>query len=320
MQNKDVMQEQAWQEEGRGPGREQHAWEGQRWRQCQHCGWWRQKCQHCGEREPQCSCAFHPPARLLDDLLCECCGDLQCPCGQWGPSELPAPQVHRSWTTLPSFLWWLGGGQVLVVGDGDFSFAAAAVTAASLHGGDLSRLTATIEQTEVQTDKSSVRGRDTQCSSRCLAADNVARLRDRGARVSFGIDAECESSLQSMNLDFDSIIFNYPYCYGDGYRSGDEGSRELVKNFLRCAQCVLRPGGRIQLTLHVARDHVPGHGEPRQFVRWDVEGHARRVGLELVKPPHADKTSYVPRDGDGLSGWFNAGEVLCFARLGVRGV
>ena len=142
---------------------------------------------------------------------------------------------------------------VLVLGDGDFSFAEAvlrrAPQAEAAHGGKLALVATSLDSIETLRGKYGAEAMDRRLS----------RLRDRGAIVEHQIDAtDLHPSLQRMQVqvprgDFDCIIFQFPLGAPAASREEFETSavpadlrtRHLIWATLRGAAEVLAPEGEL---------------------------------------------------------------------------
>jgi 25S rRNA (uracil2634-N3)-methyltransferase len=91
--------------------------------------------------------------------------------------------------------------RILLLGEGDFSFAAAL----ALLWGDASFMVATAFDDEAAT-----------LSKYATASDNIETLRSLGASVAFGVDATrldaAAAVVRQAKKGFDRIIFNFPCC------------------------------------------------------------------------------------------------------------
>ncbi|XP_075029006.1 ferredoxin-fold anticodon-binding domain-containing protein 1 isoform X4 [Calonectris borealis] len=100
---------------------------------------------------------------------------------------------------------------VLLLGEGNFSFAASLCGAAGTH------VVATCYESE---EEVSGRGR---------AAESIRRLRERGAEVVFSVDCtKLKDYFLPEKREFDCIYFNFPHC---GRKAGVVKNRELLARF-----------------------------------------------------------------------------------------
>ncbi|XP_064326833.1 ferredoxin-fold anticodon-binding domain-containing protein 1 isoform X2 [Phalacrocorax carbo] len=106
--------------------------------------------------------------------------------------------------------------RVLLLGEGNFSFAASLCGAAGTH------VVATCYESE---EEVSGWGR---------AAESIRRLRDRGAEVVFSVDCtKLKDYFLPEKPEFDCIYFNFPHC---GRKAGVVKNRELLACFFRRSQ------------------------------------------------------------------------------------
>jgi len=156
--------------------------------------------------------------------------------------------------------------KILVVGDGDFSFAHGLVRH---RGGQGAGLTLTSYDSEKQ-----VLGKYK------TAKDNLAKVKAAGAAVLHGVDATNLGKTFGAGSagQFDRIIFNFPH-------SGSQRvhiNRELLHNFFLSARNHLRPKGQAHVTLKMR----PPYSE------WQVELQAKRAGMASVRVLHFDQKQF----------------------------
>ncbi|EYU27490.1 hypothetical protein MIMGU_mgv1a021265mg, partial [Erythranthe guttata] len=174
--------------------------------------------------------------------------------------------------------------QMLLVGEGDFSFAASLATAF----GNASNIVATSLDSQVML----LRKYPTEAANVCL-------LKDKGCTVIHGIDATTMSQHPSlMHLKFDRIVFNYPHA---GFTRNEQDSyqislhKEVVRGFLRNGREMLTRRGEIHVT----------HKTSYPFTEWGIEELGREVGLVLTEKAAFSISDYPgyenKRGGEGSS-------------------
>uniref|UniRef100_A0A0G4GFW3 25S rRNA (uridine-N(3))-methyltransferase BMT5-like domain-containing protein n=1 Tax=Chromera velia CCMP2878 TaxID=1169474 RepID=A0A0G4GFW3_9ALVE len=158
---------------------------------------------------------------------------------------------------------------VLVVGDGDLSFAASLVH----HVDSPSCLTASVYESQKQFLRL-YGGAENRDAPGML---NLRRLEHFGAKVKFGIDA---TNLHLMREEFDCVIFNFPYPIegppGPNRRIHldafwDECALLLRLYFESASKALTYPDGEVWTSL-----------VNKQFSMWRLEEGARSAGLEVV--------------------------------------
>mmetsp|Transcript_28961 Transcript_28961/g.97671 ORF Transcript_28961/g.97671 Transcript_28961/m.97671 type:complete len:332 (-) Transcript_28961:30-1025(-) len=144
---------------------------------------------------------------------------------------------------------------ILIVGDGDFSFALGLVQ----HRGSGAGVTATSFDSAVAQSKkyAGVQAR-------------VASLKEAGCAVEFGVDARALSKLTEKleTKKFDRIVFNFPH-------SGEQRvhvNRALMSDFFESAKTKVTP---VEGAIHVALRWIP------PYSLWGVESLAKEQGLKL---------------------------------------
>ena len=173
--------------------------------------------------------------------------------------------------------------RILLVGEGNFSFACALVT---LLGGDGERVTATAyDNAEVLRQKYSD------------ASENIRKLSDSGAAVHLGVDATELETSGVLERNYDLVIFNFPHV-GLGIKEQNDNihvNQALIKAFLLSAIDVVHAQGLVCVTIK--------KGEP--YDSWKVA----RIGIGLpdvklktaVEFSAKDFTSYTHRRTSGHS-------------------
>ncbi|KAJ8347545.1 hypothetical protein SKAU_G00261340 [Synaphobranchus kaupii] len=165
--------------------------------------------------------------------------------------------------------------EVLLVGEGNFSFSAALCQAA----GDSVSVTTTCLQSE-----------DVARQQDC-ADDNLQRLKDCGAEVYFEVDCtrltECETLSQRL---FDCVIFNFPHC---GRKSGVKKNRNLLAKFFHNCVQVLTQSGEVHVALCNGQGGTPVDKPIREWHNsWQAVAMAAEAGLILSDICPFDRDKY----------------------------
>ncbi|NXE55006.1 FDXA1 protein, partial [Casuarius casuarius] len=136
------------------------------------------------------------------------------------------------------------GRRVLLLGEGNFSFAAALCGAAAA-----ARLVATCYEGEEEV------------AGRALAAENIRRLRGRGAEVLFSVDCtKLKDYFSPADGAFSCIYFNFPHC---GRKAGVVKNRELLAQFFSSCAEVLAEKGEVHVALCNGQGGTPAD-QPRR--------------------------------------------------------
>ncbi|OAY71381.1 Uncharacterized protein ACMD2_27058 [Ananas comosus] len=191
--------------------------------------------------------------------------------------------------------------QILLVGEGDFSFSLSLATSF----GSASNIVAT-----------SLDSRDDLVKKYCKAQSNLNSLRERGATVLHGIDATTMKLHTDLKMwKFHRIVFNFPHA---GFKGKEDDPqvirvdsalllspvilpsilcfslhRSLVMGFLSNASDMLRPYGEVHIS----------HKTAGPFKRWNPEELASKASLLLVECSDfriGDYPGYNNKRGDGF--------------------
>ncbi|XP_073061766.1 uncharacterized protein At4g26485-like [Primulina eburnea] len=176
---------------------------------------------------------------------------------------------------------------ILLVGEGDFSFAASLARAF----GHASNIIATSLDTKEEL-----------AVKHPTAAQNLETLENMGCTVIHGVDAStmCEQPRLKNRL-FDRIVFNFPHA-GFDYREHHiiqiELHQDVVRGFLRNAAMMLkiRENGEVHVT----------HKTSYPFSEWEIEKLGKQAGLEFIEAAEFrlwDYPEYLNRRGG--NGTFN---------------
>ncbi|CAL5073745.1 unnamed protein product [Urochloa decumbens] len=180
---------------------------------------------------------------------------------------------------------WLGQysstQSILLVGEGNFSFALALATAFGSG--------ANLVATSLDTDEA-LRSKYNRAES------NIMSLKRLGATVLHGIDVErMKFHADLKNRRFDRIVYNFPHA---GFKGKEyevhmiKLHKKLVNGYFRNACCLLRPCGEI----HVS------HKTGASYEKWNLEGIAAKFSLILAEKvgfQKADYPGYNQKKGDG---------------------
>ncbi|KAM6159168.1 ferredoxin-fold anticodon-binding domain-containing protein 1 [Rhynchocyon petersi] len=155
--------------------------------------------------------------------------------------------------------------RLLLVGEGNFSFAAALNETLDPK---TTRLVATCVQ------------RPTDLARDPVAGENLQRLRRRGAEVRFGVDCtHLADAFELHERKFDRIYFNFPHC---GRKAGVAKNRELLAKFFRSCADVLAEAGEVHVALCRGQGGTPADNPRREWHNsWQVVAMAALGGLIL---------------------------------------
>ncbi|GFP90972.1 uncharacterized protein at4g26485 [Phtheirospermum japonicum] len=151
--------------------------------------------------------------------------------------------------------------RILLVGEGDFSFALCLATAF----GDASNIVAT------SLDSEEMLG----LKYNGAAAANIALLKDKGCTILHVVDA-CSMSLhpQLKHRKFDRIVFNFPHA---GFIAREHDSYQIslhqnvVRGFMRNGCNMATEKGEVHVT----------HKTAYPFSKWEIEELGQEAGLKL---------------------------------------
>ncbi|XP_035411719.1 ferredoxin-fold anticodon-binding domain-containing protein 1 isoform X1 [Cygnus atratus] len=152
--------------------------------------------------------------------------------------------------------------RVLLLGEGNFSFAA------SLCGDAGTSVVATCYESE---EEVSAWGR---------AAENIQRLRERGAEVMFSVDCtKLKDYFLPAKREFDYIYFNFPHC---GRKAGVVKNRELLAHFFHSCAEVLTEEGEVHVALCNGQGGTPADQPRREWHNsWQIVAVAAGAGFIL---------------------------------------
>ncbi|XP_074417417.1 ferredoxin-fold anticodon-binding domain-containing protein 1 isoform X2 [Larus michahellis] len=161
--------------------------------------------------------------------------------------------------------------RVLLLGEGNFSFAASLCGAAGTH------VVATCYESE---EEVCGRGR---------AAESIRRLREGGAEVVFSVDCtKLKDYFLPEEREFDCIYFNFPHC---GRKAGVVKNRELLARFFHSSAEVLTEEGEVHVALCNGQGGTPADQPRREWHNsWQIVAVAAGAGFILsnVRPFKAE--------------------------------
>ncbi|XP_027759312.1 ferredoxin-fold anticodon-binding domain-containing protein 1 [Empidonax traillii] len=165
----------------------------------------------------------------------------------------------------------MGLRRVLLLGEGNFSFAA------SLCGARGTHVVATCYESEED------------ASRRGGAARSIRRLRESGAEVVFSVDCtKLKDYFSPEKREFDCIYFNFPHC---GRKAGVVKNRELLARFFRSSAEVLAEEGEVHVALCNGQGGTPADQPRREWHNsWQIVAVAAGAGFILsnVHPFNAE--------------------------------
>ncbi|NWT03250.1 FDXA1 protein, partial [Mionectes macconnelli] len=165
----------------------------------------------------------------------------------------------------------MGLRRVLLLGEGNFSFAA------SLCGAEGTHVVATCYESE-------------EDASRCGgAARSIRRLRESGAEVVFSVDCtKLKDYFSPEKREFDCIYFNFPHC---GRKAGVVKNRQLLARFFCSSAEVLAEEGEVHVALCNGQGGTPADQPRREWHNsWQIVAVAAGAGFILsnVHPFNAE--------------------------------
>ncbi|XP_004585109.2 ferredoxin-fold anticodon-binding domain-containing protein 1 isoform X1 [Ochotona princeps] len=166
--------------------------------------------------------------------------------------------------------------RLLLVGEGNFSFAAALSEALDSN----SCLTATCLQ------------RLADLSQDPVAQENLQRLRRRGAEIRFGVDCtQLADAFEPHHRGFDRIFFNFPHC---GRKAGVAKNRQLLAKFFQSCADVLAEEGEVHVALCRGQGGTPADKPQREWHNsWQVVAMAALGGF-ILSDVHPFSCEAVP--------------------------
>ncbi|XP_008063779.1 ferredoxin-fold anticodon-binding domain-containing protein 1 [Carlito syrichta] len=154
--------------------------------------------------------------------------------------------------------------RLLLVGEGNFSFAAA--LSETLDPGTCLTATCLRRPADLARDP--------------VTRENLQRLRERGAEVRFGVDCtQLANAFELHDRTFDRIYFNFPHC---GRKAGVARNRELLAKFFQSCADVLAKEGEVHVALCRGQGGTPADKPQREWHNsWQVVAMAALGGLIL---------------------------------------
>nr|XP_027786548.1 ferredoxin-fold anticodon-binding domain-containing protein 1 [Marmota flaviventris] len=158
----------------------------------------------------------------------------------------------------------MGPRRLLLVGEGNFSFAAA--LSETLDSSVC--LTATCLQHPAELARDPV------------AQENLQRLRERGTEICFCVDCtQLANAFEPQDREFDRIYFNFPHC---GRKAGVAKNRKLLAKFFQSCVDVLAEEGEVHVALCRGQGGTSADKPQREWHNsWQVVAMAALGGLIL---------------------------------------
>ncbi|XP_057551187.1 ferredoxin-fold anticodon-binding domain-containing protein 1 [Hippopotamus amphibius kiboko] len=166
--------------------------------------------------------------------------------------------------------------RLLLVGEGNFSFAAALSETLDPN----TSLTATCLQ------------RPADLARDPAAQENLQRLRERDIEVRFGVDCtQLADAFELQDREFDRIYFNFPHC---GRKAGVAKNRELLAKFFQSCADVLAEEGEVHVALCRGQGGTPADKPMREWHNsWQVVAMAALGGF-ILSDVHPFSCEEVP--------------------------
>lgn len=134
---------------------------------------------------------------------------------------------------------WQGLGDILLVGEGNLSFAKSLIRQPI---SQINYMVATTYETKKNTSDE--------------AQENASDLQQLGANVIYGVDGtKLEKSIRPH--EFETIVFQFPNIGSRNARYGQNPNHIMIREFLRSAIPFLKPDGKILITV-VENPHYQG--------------------------------------------------------------
>ncbi|XP_064603588.1 ferredoxin-fold anticodon-binding domain-containing protein 1 homolog [Liolophura sinensis] len=181
-------------------------------------------------------------------------------------------------------------GNILLVGDGDFSLTTSLLRYHSPQH---------ITTTSLETESSILKHKD--------ALLNRERLAKQGVQVLLDVDGCRLNSYPAIRKQsFQRIIFNFPHAGG---KSNHKKNRKLLDDFFRSAVNILAPQGHVMVTLCKGQGGTPADRPQRAWPdSWQVVSMAANAGLILseIHPFHpGDFPGYLCTGFRSQDKWFH---------------
>ena len=174
---------------------------------------------------------------------------------------------------------------ILLVGEGDFSFASSLSKLGICH----SLLATTFES------------KPSLLNAYPHSEKNIAEILENNGKVIYEVDG---TKLSDSNLfDYDTIIWNFPHIAG---KTNNRYNRQLLQSFFKSAKNSIKPNGTILISLCQDQSGIESHNKIAYDYSWKLIEQASEAGLLVTKKyVFQSILGYKPMGHRGRGGTFD---------------